>query len=697
MGATGRLHRGATLTTSLSSLFYFFPFRLRRTCVLILSVSFLSCISVGQLHVIPHHTEYQGNWQSLFAFGISVETLSRLRAPVVFSSRCSIHGSRGYHDGKTGATPRMLTAPSDSAIVHPRAWAPVSRLETQRKAISTGGVERLASMSPSLPPYSSPVARHTSALRFQVALPPRSPLAVDRSRYLCCARSFSSVSLAHISSAWRPSRRRITPSLSVVRTLPVFPGSPGLRLFTLALARGRLAELPAAANSKGSSFLLLDSADTAESLRRCRYMDAVGMESGEGQREAPVPVRDPEQVPQTILRLLKTVPVYAVVAGDLRQVVPASFPSSVEDPRRDENLEISTQPTLDPAPFNTRKRLHSIMSSQLSTLQTLQNTHADDGDLGLFFVSPRDAEVYLNHVRSQVRSGGSRKREGDGARLSIATTSLANVYSLLVRPRPSGLPQRLRSTPFSMLKQFLRGGVHLSKQGLQAGWNFESGKNGATKKSGCSRYILVPDSSELDLFFTETGGERFRGTPLFFVSSQSTDQDMDLLSCFQAFTSESASHPVVPLYLSRADAEAALRHLVASRQHHQKSCWRWLFSDNRKPAAQFRVGVTSLESFLERSVSAFPFLPSGDKKNKSCSLILVPPRHSFEYCKQHVLQEDLGGPLHPFRKLFSHPTMRKLTWWRKRVIREIVKPVVSVFRGESRDEEPVGDLLPDGA
>ncbi|KFG47081.1 hypothetical protein TGP89_253350 [Toxoplasma gondii p89] len=510
---------------------------------------------------------------------------------------------------------------------------------------------------------------------------------------------------AHIfSNLWRSSW---TSPLAAVRTLRVAPGSLPLRLFSLALRNGRLAEISEDPDGNSASFFLLSSANLAASL--CAETSAVlpgknGVDHhGDATSWSDVSERERRQR-EVVSELLRTIPVYAVVSTETQQLVPAMFPSQKQVPRDEvvpphSDQERATDSKRGKKPSH-KKELEKLLYQEFQALTSLEERGgvAKAIGLGLFFLSHRDAQLYLRHVQSQTAEVAlpvpTAKRPPS---LAVVTTSLAKVYPLLLPPRPTDLPAKLAAR--SRAYQGTCGGSHVGPGEKSAfsvgralfGWRNVAGTQGqwvdeSEAQELVSRFVLVPDIAQLDTLLEEGGSEAVVvGTPLFFVS-RSPEIPWSLLLDGRAPSASGA----FPLYLNRRDAEQALSSIQKTLDG--QPWWRNL---GRRPLTVHR---TSLEAFLEAFAekSAVSAAPS--------PFLLVPAFDSFlrsekERRKPDERRKKSGfSVVGPFRQLVaSSPTLRYLDWRRRKFIRDWLLPLFRRDRQREGDGHHIGDLLPEDA
>ncbi|KEP64272.1 UNVERIFIED_CONTAM: hypothetical protein HHA_253350 [Hammondia hammondi] len=407
---------------------------------------------------------------------------------------------------------------------------------------------------------------------------------------------------------------------------------------------------------------------------------------------------------EVVSELLRTIPVYAVVSTETQQLVPAVFPSQEQVPRDevvlphpDHGRATASKRGKKPS---RRKELEKLLYQEFQALTSLEERGGVGKARGLvlFFLSHRDAQVYLQHVQSQTAETAlpvtTAKRPPS---LAVVTTSLAKVYPLLLPPHPTDLPAKLAA--WSREYQGTCGGSHVGPGEKSAfsvgralfGWRNMAGTQGpwvdeSEAQELVSRFVLVPDIAQLDTLLEDGGAEAVVvGTPLFFVS-RSPEIPWSLLLDGRAPSASGA----FPLYLNRRDAEQALS--LTQKTPDGQPSWRNL---GRRPLT---VQRTSLEAFLEAFAekSAVSVAPS--------PFLLVPAFDSFLRSEKERQKTDeqrqKGGfsVVGPFRRLVaSSPTLRYLDWRKRKFIRDWLLPLFRRDRGREGDGHHIGDLLPEDA
>nr|CEL64910.1 TPA: hypothetical protein BN1204_007785 [Neospora caninum Liverpool] len=516
-------------------------------------------------------------------------------------------------------------------------------------------------------------------------------------------RRLASPPPAHLSSLWPATW---TSPLAAVRTLRVAPGSLPLRVFSLALRNGRLAEILEERDGNSASFLLLDSAMPAGSL--CAEASALPRKSKDGHQANPASWKDVSDTErrqrELVCDLLRTIPVYAVVSTETQQLVPAVFPAHTEISRdevvpphaKQGKSENATQGKKQ----SRRRELEKLLHQEFEALRRLEQRQGvgKARGLGLFFLSHRDAEVYLRHVQSQTAETALPvPLSGRPTSLAIATTSLANVYPLLLPPHPTDLPTKLTAWSLAAGASHMGEGSRASLSAVLRRALF--GRRTANRLGNwvdldeertqdlVSRFILVPDTAQLAILLEEGGAEAVLvGTPLFFIS-RSPRIPWGLLA------EPSASSPgSFLLYLNRRDADRALAKTEALGK---RPWWRKL---GRRPLAVHR---TSLESFLEAFAANAAVLASAPSQSP---FLLVPAFDSFRRSEEQRRKADaqskglfpvLVSPL--TRLLASNPALRYLEWRRRKFTRDWLQPLFRRDRKQEGNGQHIGDLLPEDA
>ncbi|PFH31207.1 hypothetical protein BESB_030810 [Besnoitia besnoiti] len=548
----------------------------------------------------------------LSAGAVYVSTLTRGLSPSVFSYRFQRSGAQSLRH-----SPLYEDISSKEAVLNMRECYSLGKQPADSTACHGGA----STVAPRGAPGANVNLRATSALQ-----PPKKGF--PRATPLPCAHLFSSLSRFSAASP-----------LSAVRTLRVAPRSLALRVFSLALRNGRLADLSENRGDSSSSFLLLDSS-SSELQKACADSAAAraGTDpqtaSGASWTELPSKERRQRELVSAILR---TIPVYTVVLKETQQLVPAFFPShpagGAESPHR-EPREQEAAHGKGKGRRNMRQELEKLLSEQVKTLEDLERRKgvSKARGLGLFFLSPRDAAAYLKHVQSQRAGEGSSLHGGRRPPLlEIATTSLASVYPLLLPPYPTDLPAQLTAAASASRTGSGPDGRWLGLGALRRvffGWKdaaetpgaWGSSQDGAETPYLFSRFVLVPDTSQLDALLAEEGSESsFVGTPLFYVS-HTPRIPWSLLSK----TMPGASAPF-SLYLSREDAERA-RCAAGQKARDGADGLPWWRRLRRRPLAVYHTSLEAfLESFVARAVASSP----RDAPASALPFLLVPAFDSF--------------------------------------------------------------------